>query len=221
MNKLIATEDGAYTVQSAKFGVNYHSIHGAIQETNTVFIEAGLSFKAQSCSSLNILGIGFGTGLNAFMTYLEAQKMGYQIDYVGVEAYPIAMDLVEQLNYPILLDAKEKTAIFRAMHEQENCRQALATNFTFEKKIAFFEDLDYQNHFDIIYYDAFAPSAQAELWETAMLSKMFEALRPNGVLTTYCAKGAFKRCLKAIGFEVEGLPGPKGKREMTRALKPL
>lgn len=219
MDKIIATEDGTPTIQSAKFGVTYHSIHGAIQETNTVFINAGLSYKAQSCSALSVLGIGFGTGLNAFMTFLEAEKKELSIDYVGVEAYPLSSDIFTNLNYPSLLNEVEKKSIFLQMHQLENEYQNLSPNFKFLKKIAHFEDLDYHQVFDIIYYDAFAPNAQPELWEAPILAKMYKALKKEGVLATYCAKGVFKRTLKSVGFEVEGLPGPKGKREMTRAIK--
>lgn len=213
------TNDGALTIRSQAFGVTYHSTHGAIQETQTVFIDAGLKHQAQQSSKIAVLGIGFGTGLNALMTYLEAEKEGWTVDYIAVEAYPIDMDVVKQLNYISLLQAAAYEEDFWKMHQATNQTIELKPNFTFQKKVAKFEDLDYQEQFDVIYYDAFAPNAQPHLWESPMLHKMYTALKENGVLVTYCAKGVFKRTLKALGFRVEGIPGPIGKREMTRAVK--
>lgn len=217
MTKLIQTEDGSHSLESKQFEVTYHSIHGAIQETQTVFIDAALNYKAASNKKLSILEIGFGTGLNAFMTYLAANKQGLDIQYTGVEAYPIDLELAKQLNYPALLQAEQ--AQFLALHSSKNVFTRLSPHFNFCKKVGRFQDLEEQEAFDIIYFDAFAPSAQPELWEAPLLSKMYAALKPTGVLTTYCAKGVVKRCLKSVGFTIEGLPGPIGKREITRGFK--
>lgn len=219
MPKIIQTEDGSHTLLSSQFEVSYHSIHGAIQETQTVFINAALRHKALTNNNLSILDIGFGTGLNAFMTYLEAQKSQLNIQYTGVEAYPISMDIAEKLNYAALLDAHSEQENFLKLHRSENTTIQVSPTFHFQKKISLFQDLDYNEVFDIIYYDAFAPTAQPELWEEPILSKMYQALKPDGVFVTYCAKGVFKRCLKSVGFRVEGLAGPVGKREMTRAFR--
>lgn len=219
MTKIIQTKDGSNSLESPRFGAMYHSIHGAIQETQTVFIDAGFVYKAQSKKPLSILGIGFGTGLNAFMTYLEANKQQIEIQYVGVEAYPISLELAKQLNYPSILNVPKEKEHFLKLHEQQDIVIELSPYFSFCKKVSQFEALTYQQQFDIIYYDAFAPSIQPELWKASLLSKMYEALKPTGILTTYCAKGIFKRTLKSIGFKVEGIPGPIGKREMTRATK--
>lgn len=219
MNNIITTEDGSHSLESTKFGVTYHSIHGAIQESQVVFIDAALNYQMDKKDALSILEIGFGTGLNAFMTYLEAKKRDLKIEYIGVEAYPIDALTLEQLNYAEELDAITEREALLSMHSATIQPISLLPNFSFHQKIATFESLDYKGKFDIIYYDAFAPNAQPELWEESMLVKMFDALKPGGVLTTYCAKGAFKRSLKKIGFTVEALPGPKGKREMTRAIK--
>ncbi|MCH2022671.1 MAG: tRNA (5-methylaminomethyl-2-thiouridine)(34)-methyltransferase MnmD [Saprospiraceae bacterium] len=219
MNKLIQTEDGSHSIHSSQFNVNYHSLHGAIQETQTVFIDAALNFKSAYKKQISILGIGFGTGLNAFMTYLEANKQELDIKYTAIEAYPIEMHLAQQLNYPELLNASSERMSFLEMHRFKEELFRMSLNFSFYKRIAFFEDLAYDKEFDIIYYDAFAPSSQPKLWERNVLSKMYQALKPNGLLTTFCAKGSFKRCLKSIGFRVEAIPGPIGKREITRAHK--
>lgn len=219
MSHLLATEDGSHTLQSAQFGVTYHSIHGALQETQTVFIEAGLKHKALETKTIDILDIGFGTGLNAWMSFLEAERAGYTLRYTGVEAYPLPMNVVELLNYPEVLGVGDQRALFLQLHQSENQWISLSDRFHVYKKIAFFQDINDQEAFDVIYYDAFAPTAQPELWEEAQLARMYAALRPGGILTTYCAKGSFKRALRAVGFTLEGLPGPKGKREMTRAKK--
>jgi len=219
MNTIIQTEDGSNSIQSAKFEATYHSIHGAIQETQTVFIDAALKYKTPTQKKLSILEIGLGTGLNAFMTYLEAKKSNLHIQYTGIEAYPITLEVAQQLNYAELLEVTEENAQFLKLHTSPNESINLSTNFQFYKQIGRFEDLQAQEAFDIIYYDAFAPSVQPELWEIELLEKMYQALKSNGILTTYCAKGVFKRNLKQVGFKVEGIPGPIGKREMTRALK--
>lgn len=220
--KIILTADGSHSLESAKFAASYHSTHGAIQETDTVFIQAALAHQfTKGPEQLAILEIGFGTGLNALMSYLYSQKEApqCQIQYLALEAYPISSKTAEALNYTQELGAPTKQATFLAMHSQPNRWQTLAENFNFCLNIQRFEDLSAQNAFDIVYYDAFSPNVQAELWEEPMLKKIYEAMRPGACLTTYCAKGAFKRLLKSIGFRVEALPGPKGKREMTRAFK--
>ncbi|MCH2043021.1 MAG: tRNA (5-methylaminomethyl-2-thiouridine)(34)-methyltransferase MnmD [Saprospiraceae bacterium] len=221
MLKLIKTEDGSHTLHSEQFGVTYHSIYGAMQETQTVFLDAGLYHKGQQNPKLSILEIGFGTGLNAFMTYLNAKEKGYNIAYTGIEAYPVEGELVRQLNYPEILNAEGEEAVFYKMHEKRNEWIQLNETFKFIQEVTTFQELEKNNLYDIVYYDAFAPNAQPELWDQVILEKMYNALKPEGVLVTYCAKGSFKRALKALGFQVEALPGPKNKREMTRATKTL
>ena len=219
MNKIIQTKDGSHSLISGKFEESYHSKHGAIQETQTVFIDAGLKYKSEFSKELEILGIGFGTGLNAFMTYLESKKEGLKVEYTGVEAYPIDLGTAAELNYPAELNAGTERDIFLSMHDSENKTLQISSEFKFCKRVCLFEDLKYKENFDIIYFDAFAPEAQPELWGEEMLNRMYRFLKPGGVLTTYCAKGVVKRCLKSAGFVTEALPGPIGKREMTRAIK--
>lgn len=222
MSDIVPTKDGSNTLKSSQFDALYHSINGAIQESQIVFIEAALYHKAAQQSALSILEIGLGTGLNAFMTYLEAQKQGWQIQYTGIEAYPIDAITAQQLNYPILLEASEEdAALFLELHQEAaaQTRVVLSPSFSFSKVVQPFEALDAVEQYDIIYYDAFAPSIQPHLWEEEQLKKIYQALKVGGVLTTYCAQGAFKRTLKSIGFTLEALPGPAGKREMTRAVK--
>lgn len=217
---LFETQDGSHSIFSEKYGVSYHSKYGAIQETQHVFINAGLRLKAVEQSNISILEIGFGTGLNAFMTYLESEKRGLTIDYTGVEAYPITPEIASDLNYATQVQQPESQAILNKIHEVEwESSHFLNEHFKLTKVKKMFQELNYHNQFDIIYFDAFAPTSQPELWEIPLLTSMYNALKTNGIFVTYCAKGQFKRDLKAVGFTVEAIPGPPGKREMTRALK--
>ncbi len=217
---LIITDDGSHSIQSEQFGVSYHSRHGAVQETLHVFINAALKPLAVKKQSLSILDIGFGTGLNAFASLIESQKHSIYINYTAVEAFPLTFSVIEQLNYASQMGVPELQNTFFQMHQQAwNQPEQLSDQFKLTKLLQKFETLDFHNAFDIVFYDAFAPNAQPELWDTPMMERMFQSLKMGGVLTTYCAKGAFKRTLKAVGFIVEAIPGPPGKREMTRAWK--
>ncbi len=218
--QLFVTQDGSHSIYSEQFEVSYHSKYGAIQETQHVFINAGLRYMAEQQKEMAILDIGFGTGLNAYMTLIEGGKRGLSIKYSAYEAFPISNEQVLQLNYPQLLNLPNSTTLFNQLHSCDwNEAIPFHPGFTFTKHLASFESIQELNAYDLIYFDAFAPSAQPELWETTLLEKMYKALKVNGVLVTYCAKGQVKRNLKEVGFEVEKLKGPPGKREMTRAKK--
>lgn len=215
------TSDGSHTIHSSRFGVTYHSRFGAIQESMHVFIQAGLRYKAAQNPRLAVLEMGFGAGLNALLTLLEALRKNLDIDYTTVEAFPISTEQSAQLNFTRALNAPELEESFQSMHRMDwGLRTALAPGFHFTKWKQTFEAYQAERTFDVIYFDAFAPGAQPELWEIPLLEKMYKALNPGGALTTYCAKGSVKRDLKALGFIVESLEGPPGKREMTRAHKP-
>lgn len=219
-DQIIETQDGSHSILSQKYGVSYHSKYGAITESRHVFIQAGLYPQIIQSQKVDILEIGFGTGLNAFLTFLEAENKQIEVYYEGIEAFPLDEVQYQQLNYSSLLKLPEQQSNFLRMHEapwEEDI--SLGPNFTIRKTKQFFEQIDHKDAFDIIYFDAFAPSAQPELWEENVLSKMHKALRSQGILVTYCAKGVVKRRLKGLGFTVESLPGPPGKREMTRAIK--
>jgi len=218
--QLFVTQDGSHSIYSEQFEVSYHSKYGAIQETQHVFINAGLLYKADQQKEIAILDIGFGTGLNAYMTLLESSKRGLEVSYSAYEAFPISSEQVLQLNYPQLLNLPNSDALFSQLHSTEwNEKITFPNGFNFIKHLASFQSIQSVNSYDLIYFDAFAPSAQPELWETTLLEKMYTALKNKGVLVTYCAKGQVKRNLKEVGFEVEKLKGPPGKREMTRAIK--
>lgn len=216
--EIIQTLDGSTTIHIADWEECYHSKHGAIQEAQHVFIKNGLSlFQNQKIA---ILEIGFGTGLNAFITLLEAKKMQQTIDYVGVEAYPISADEVLNMNYVAELDAMKESAIFNKMHESDwGEKIVLNDDFVLTKRKQFFEEIDDVNKFDLIYFDAFGYRVQPELWSTAIFDKMYKSLKMNGVLVTYAARGIVKRNMIEVGFKVEKLEGPPGKREMFRARK--
>ncbi len=224
--KIITTSDGSKTIQIEGWNEQYHSIHGAINEAKHVFIKHGLLFfyefgrpELVSGSPINILEIGFGTGLNAFLTLIEAEQLKRQIKYVGVEAYPVEMNEISQLNYIELISEAHKVE-FEKMHQipwKEN--HQITENFQLEKQQKFFKEINTENTFDIIYFDAFGARVQPELWTEAIFAIMFKALQPNGVLVTYSAKGSVRRAMQAVGFTVERLPGPPGKREMLRATK--
>ena len=218
-DQIFITQDGSHSIFSKQFGVSYHSKYGAIQETQHVFIEAGLRYKALLQREITVLDIGFGTGLNAYMTLLEGINRGLQLTYIAYEAYPVSVEQAQTLNYAQLMDIPN-TSSFSQLHTSPwNQPVSIHKDFTITKKLASFQSINASNEFDVIYFDAFAPSAQPELWETSLLTKMYTALKSGGILVTYCAKGQVKRNLKAVGFEIEKLKGPPGKREMTRALK--
>lgn len=216
--EILTTFDGSTTIHLPDWDESYHSKHGAIQEAYHVFIQSGFSlFKG---NSISILEIGFGTGLNAFITYLEAKKSNQTIDYVGVEAYPVEVVEALQMNYVSELDAPNEMNIFRKMHECNwEKKDVISDNFSLTKRKQFFQDIVDENTFDLIYFDAFGFRVQPELWSLEIFQKMYKALKTNGILVTYACRGSIKRAMLECGFKVEKLPGAPGKREMLRATK--
>ena len=220
--KIITTSDGSKTIQIEEWNEQYHSIHGALNEANHVFIKYGLRYTlglSDSDKPLSILEIGFGTGLNAFLTLIEAEKLKQHIYYVGVEAYPVEDAEVKALDYPQFISPKY-SGKFDKMHkvEWERC-VPISDYFQIEKQQKFFKDIEAVSNFDLIYFDAFGARVQPELWTEVVFTKMFIVLKSRGVLVTYSAKGSVRRAMQAVGFTVERLPGPPGKREMLRAQK--
>ncbi len=220
--EIITTSDGSTTIHIPEWNEQYHSKHGALQEAYHVFIESGLfHFTNQYHKTpIKILEIGFGTGLNALITFIEAEKNNLFIDYTGVEAYPVGKDELAQLNYSTLFESEKAETYFETLHQTswEKVHQ-LTDFFSIEKQQKFFKEIVAQEEFDLIYFDAFGARVQPELWEEPIFQKMYDALKPHGVLTTYSAKGSAKRAMLSVGFEVEKIPGPPGKREMLRAQK--
>lgn len=216
--EILQTLDGSTTIHLPDWNESYHSKHGAIQEAYHVFIQNGLNtFSGQPIS---ILEIGFGTGLNAFITFLESKKSNQKIDYHGVEAYPISIEEISQMNYVSELNAFSDTTIFDHIHQCEwQTKIEISSLFKLTKRKQFFEQIEDEDKFDLIYFDAFGYRVQPELWSTEIFRKMYKALKSNGTLVTYAARGVVKRSLIEVGFRVEKLPGPPGKREMFRATK--
>lgn len=216
--QIIITSDGSSSIHIPEWDEQYHSKHGAVQEAYHVFIKNGLACFNKK--NISILEIGLGTGLNCFITFLEAQKNNFQIEYTGIEAYPISADERKSLNFVSLLKANQYKPIFEAIHTTEwEKKNQLSKNFIFTKHLQKFEELNALNKFNLVYFDAFGPRVQPELWTENIFQKMYNALLPQGVLVTYSAKGSVRRAMQHVGFEVERLPGPPGKREMLRAIK--
>lgn len=215
--EIIKTNDGSTTIHLPEWDEYYHSKHGAIQEAYHVFIKHGLSlFQGKSVS---ILEIGFGTGLNAFITCLEALKNNQTIDYVGVEAYPIAIEEAHQMNYAVQID-ESKCTVFEKLHNAVwNEKTQIADYFALTKRQQFFQDINDKAAYDLIYFDAFGFRVQPELWSELIFQKMYDSLKPNGILVTYACRTSIKNAMLLAGFSVEKLPGAPGKREMLRATK--
>ena len=218
--EIITTSDGSTTIQIVDWNEQYHSIHGAIQEAYHVFIKSGLSLFRDK--KLSILEIGFGTGLNSLVTLLEAPKYNLEIQYRGVEAYPVAQEELKQLNYISELKAEAVSEQFHLMHVSPWEKEIEITpQFLLHKQQKDFAELNDSDSFHLIYFDAFGARVQPELWTEAIFSKMYAALKNDGILVTYAAKGSVRRAMQTVGFSVERLPGPPGKREMLRATKKI
>lgn len=222
-DEIFVTQDGSHSITASRFGVSYHSKYGAITESRHVFIQAGLyPLLLNTPAKISILEMGFGTGLNALLTYHETVNRQVEVYYEAIEGFPISIPAAQNLNYPQLIgeNVAELNVVFAQMHELPWDQEiALAPHFKLQKRLGNLQELQFESRFDLIYFDAFAPSAQPELWTAPIMQKMHDALKPGGVFVTYCAKGEFKRTLKAVGFAVERMPGPPGKREMTKAIK--
>ncbi len=218
-HEIIITQDGSSSIYIPELDETYHSKFGAIQEAKHVFIKNGLDLF-ENGSEISILEIGFGTGLNALITMLEAEKRNLKVNYVGVEAYPIALEEIAQLNYVEQLEAPEKNTDFKEMHavnwEEEN---VINSNLTLTKRKQLFTDISDENIFDLIYFDAFGFTVQPELWNEAIFEIMFKSLKNRGILTTYACRTSIKKAMQHAGFQTLKLPGAPGKREMLRALK--
>lgn len=213
------TLDGSNTLYVPSFEEHYHSVNGAIQESNHVFIDAG--FSKIDKNSLNIFEVGFGTGLNSILTYMKAQQENKVVNYTTIEKYPLSIDLINKLNYTSKITALDKE-IYSKIHTSDwQVNIAISDNFTLRKLQCDLInlDLDIEHQFDLIYFDAFAPDKQPEMWTNEVFEYLYGNTSPGGVLTTYCAKGSVRRLLQNVGYTVERLAGPPGKREMLRATK--
>ena len=215
--EIITTADGSSTIYIPQWNESYHSKHGAIQEAYHVFIKNG--FSSFEGKPVSILEIGFGTGLNAFISLIEANKFNTSVHYTGVEAFPVLEKELSHLNYSNQFE-KQYQHYFIEIHqtdwEKEN---QITSNFILTKNQMYFQDISFENQFDLIYFDAFGFRVQPELWSVEIFKKMYDALKPNGVLVTYACRTSIKNAMLEVGFSVEKLPGAPGKREMLRATK--
>lgn len=216
--KLEKTADGSYTLYVPELDEHYHSVKGALTESQHIFINMGL--KHSSVPDPRILEIGFGTGLNAFLTLITADEMGKNVHFTTIERYPLSEEIIRQLDYPSIINRGHEDDYF-AMHQAAWGKdKKLTPNFTIHKIEADFTRYQFEKGYDIIYFDAFAPEKQPEMWEQSLFDSLYEVLNEGGILTTYCAKGVVRRMLQAAGFAVERLQGPPGgKREILRATK--
>jgi tRNA U34 5-methylaminomethyl-2-thiouridine-forming methyltransferase MnmC len=218
------TEDGSHTVSLPAMNVTYHSKHGAVQESMHVFINAGLIYSIQNIASpvdepIKVFEVGFGTGLNALLSLREAILLNKHVSYQTIELSPLSNAEILQLNYSSFLD-EDMSRSFIAMHTCVwNKPVLLHPLFSFEKIQADLQQFKAHQQFHLVYFDAFDPVAQPELWTEFIFKKMFDMLFENGILVTYCSKGAVQRAMKAAGFRIEKLKGPPGKREIIRAVK--
>lgn len=217
--EIITTSDGSHTLRNVSLDETYHSRHGAMQESTHVFIRHGLQFfhTHNASERISILEIGFGTGLNALLSLQYASQYNISIRYTTLEAFPLSEGIWSKLNYA---DSGKDQDQFRALHtavwEDE---VSVTPQFTLLKRKVTLQDAVLDKKYDIIYFDAFAPSVQPELWSRDMLEKVAAVLHPGGVFVTYSAKGQLKRDLRSLGLEVESLPGPPGKNEMVRGVR--
>ena len=214
------TADGSSTLYNSLLDEHYHSIHGALSESIHVFIRKGfLDFVDlyKSVKKINILEIGFGTGLNCILTFIENLKLNISLNYTSLEPFPLKMEIIEKLDFN--LHSKELDAFKLIHHSFWGKPVEINKQFSLEKSTLKLKDFNTNIFYDIIYFDAFAPSKQPELWKVDVFSKLFNLTSRNGVLVTYCAKGQVRRDLEKVGYFVERLVGPPGKREMLRAIK--
>lgn len=215
--ELIITSDGSHSLFVPEIDESYHSTKGAIQESRHIFIEAGL--KHCTKPDINVLEIGFGTGLNALLTYFEAKKKELKIRYTALEKFPLKPETAALLNYPEIID-NEAFSVFKHLH---SCHweksMKLSSYFELEKIECDFTNYQLQKEYDLVFFDAFSPEKQPEMWTESQFEKIYNHCRKDAILTTYCAKGIVRRALQNVGFRVERLPGPPGKREILRAVK--
>lgn len=220
--EIIKTADGSATIYLPDWNEHYHSKHGAVQEALHVFIKTGLHhyLDKHAPTEISLLEIGFGTGLNALLSFFEAEKNSVKINYTGVEAYPVSTTELELLDYAKLMAQENASANFQKLHQAPwEERAEISAFFSLQKEKKFFREISAEKEFDLIYFDAFGPRVQPDLWSEEVFANMHRALRTNGILVTYSAKGSVRRAMQAAGFAVERLPGPPGKREMLRATR--
>ncbi|GAB1403078.1 tRNA (5-methylaminomethyl-2-thiouridine)(34)-methyltransferase MnmD [Lentimicrobium sp.] len=218
--QIFITDDGSHTLMFPELQESYHSVHGAIQESEHVFIKNGLRETIIQKNNIHLLEVGFGSGLNALLTLREARDADVAVHYTALEPYPLPFELVAQLNY-VQLVSNDLFHEFNQMHSLNNVSPVMLNlKFEFEKlRLRLQEFKSEENSFDLIYYDAFSPEKAPEMWDTSIFRQIYRILKPGGILVTYCAKGIVRRAMQQSGLKVERLDGPPGKRHVLRAVK--
>lgn len=220
--KIITTEDGSHTLWDERINENYHNTHGAIKESEHIFIRQGYQQAGKWLNPLNILEVGFGTGLNALLSYKANLSEKRKLNYLAVEPFPLENETIEALNYHELLDIPEGKSIFKSLHKQSDTPYFIGEQFIIMHLKHKLQELTLKEEsLNVIYFDAFAPSVQPEIWEKEIFQKLYTALEKRGLLVTYSASGNVKRALSESGFKLEHPEGPEGKREITVAHKPI
>ena len=215
--ELLLTEDGSHTVYVHGLEEPYHSIHGAVQESIHVFIRQG--FESAGKSALSILEIGLGTGLNVILSLASALRNKYEVYYHAVEKYPLLPSEYTKLNFEEFISGLPP-GVVKKLHEAPwETRFNLSEGFEVYKEHSDFRAMNPQNQFDLVYFDAFAPDKQPELWSEAIFLKIAGLMNAGGILVTYSSKSSVRKALNSCGFNVTKVSGPPGKREMIRALK--
>lgn len=222
--RLIETQDGSHSLYVPELNETYHSFHGAMQESQHVFIRMGLHYflDRSRANQVKILEVGFGTGLNALLTFKDLTKKKIKTWYDTIEPFPVPTEILNKLNYVELVDFEGAQNAYNVMHESEwETKIQLSEGYLFTKMQQTLQEVDLQsNHYDLVFFDAFAPSKQPELWALPQLQKVVNSMKQGGVFVTYCAQGQFKRDIREAGLNIETLPGPPGKKEMIRGIKP-
>ena len=221
---LVFSKDGSHTLLKTSLNETYHSRNGALQESIHVYIKNGL-LVFKELEKVVVLEVGFGTGLNALLTWNKAEELKLKVEYHTLEPFPIESEITAQLNYPSLLEVEEPRSAKRFKHLHDAVWEEeviLSEYFTIYKyKYTLEEKIFPPNTFNVCYFDAFAPNHQEDVWREENFKKVYDSLVEGGILTTYCAQSVFKRALRAVGFNVEALEGPKWKKEMTWGRKVL
>jgi len=219
--EFVITEDGSHTIYLPEMDEHYHSTHGAIQESLHIYINQGLLQIANQ--EISILEIGFGTGLNAYLTYSYAENKKLKINYFSIEKFPLGETDYLKLNYPQNI-FPEYSAVFEKIHRSEwNKIVEISPEFSLQKVHADLLSFEFNQlpQFDLVYFDAFAPGKQPEMWTDEIIQKVSDCVKKDGILVTYCAKGSVRRSFSAAGFQMERIPGPTGKKEILRGKKTI
>ena len=219
--EIIMTADGSHTLYVPDLKEHYHSTFGAIQESEHVYIKEGLLIAKSIFSEINILEVGFGTGLNALLTLMKLPEIEYPVHYHAIEAFPLSEDITAKLNYPDILKNLNVKEVFTQLHKTPwNNTTQFCDQFSITKSNLKLEDILLEtDHFHLVYFDAFAPDIQPEMWKQEVFNKIVKSMKRKGILVTYSAKGSVRRCMQSAGLKVERIPGPPGKREMLRGRK--